>query len=86
MLRSLCEGGVTVPVDPTLGFSALADDKTPISTGINLEVGRPKNLNKSHVPVGTELTVSKQSFRRTYGRMLSVEALEVPATRSRACS
>jgi hypothetical protein len=48
-------------VDPAPGFSALTNDKILISSGIHLEVGRPKNPNKNPVAehaigeLGTEL-------------------------------
>ena len=48
-LRSLHHGGVTIRVDPAPGFCALVNDKSLLSHGITLEVGRIKNPNKNPV-------------------------------------
>ena len=48
-LRSLHHGGVTICVDPAPGFCALVNDKSLLSHGIPLEVGRDKNPNKNTV-------------------------------------
>ena len=46
-LRSLCDHGVTIRVDPAPGFSALHNDKDLLSHGIKLELGHAKNPNKN---------------------------------------
>ena len=48
-LRSLCDHGVTIRVDPAPGFSALHNDKDLLSHGIKLELGHAKNPNKNPV-------------------------------------
>lgn len=48
-LRSLLNGGVTVRVDLTPGFSALANDIVLSSHGITLDVVRAKNPDKNPV-------------------------------------
>ena len=48
-LRSLHHGGVTIRVDPAPGFCVLVNDKSLLSHGITLEVGRVKNPNKNPV-------------------------------------
>ena len=48
-LRSLCDHGVTIRVDPAPGFSALHNDKDLLSHGIKLELGHAKNPNKNSV-------------------------------------
>ena len=48
-LRSLCDHGVTIRVDPAPGFSALHNDKDLLSDGIKLELGHAKNPNKNPV-------------------------------------
>ena len=48
-LRSLHHGGVTIRLDPAAGFCALVNDKSLLSHGITLEVGRVKNPNKNPV-------------------------------------
>ena len=48
-LRSLCDGGVTVRVDPAPGFVALTNDRMLQFHGITLDVGRIKNPNKNPV-------------------------------------
>ena len=48
-LRSLHHGGVTIRVDPAPGFCVLVNDKSLLSHGITLEVGRVKNPYKNPV-------------------------------------
>ena len=48
-LRSLCDHGVTIRVDPVPGFSALHKDKDLLSHSIKLELGHAKNPNKNPV-------------------------------------
>ena len=48
-LRSLCDHGVTIRVDPAPGFSALHNDKDLLSHCIKLELGHAKNPNKNPV-------------------------------------
>ena len=42
-------GGVTIRADPAPGFCAFVNDKSLLSHGITLEVGRVKNANKNPV-------------------------------------
>ena len=48
-LRSLQNGGATIPIDPAPGFCALTTDPILLSHGITLEIGRVKKPSKNPV-------------------------------------